>query len=292
MAEAVEPSGKEGFTCPVNSAEQGRKTCRHPAHGHSVTQHRSMVSGLMCVASFGSAYGSSNRHHRRRCGLLFSSRLYRRCNRVLVRFFEEVRLASLTDDFALPILAPTLVRSFAATSTYHVEYVGAGILATPPRFRKAAEQGEAGAQRELGFAHEFGQGVPLDFTQAAVWYRKAAEQGDANAQYQLGRLYYSGQGVLQDYAQAALWWRKAAERGTATAQCNLGMMYAEGQGVPQDYTEAYFWLHMVAVSDYVPLREFAAKPLDEAALHLTPAELARVLERVLEWFKTHEAKPE
>src|ERR1017187_3583394 len=94
-----------------------------------------MVSGLMCVASFGSAYGSSNRHHCRRCSLLFSSRLYRRCNRVLVRFFEEVRLASLTDNFDLLILVPTLVRSFAATTTHHVELFGAEI------FSKAARAG-------------------------------------------------------------------------------------------------------------------------------------------------------
>ena len=40
-----------------------------------------------------------------------------------------------------------------------------------------------------------GHGVPQDYAQAAVWYRKAAEQGDAGAQFNLGTMCYSGRGV-------------------------------------------------------------------------------------------------
>ena len=36
----------------------------------------------------------------------------------------------------------------------------------------------------------------------AAWYRKAAEQGDAVAQYNLGVLYHEGHGVAQDDTQA------------------------------------------------------------------------------------------
>ena len=75
-----------------------------------------------------------------------------------------------------------------------------------------------------------GRGVPQDYTQAALWYRKAAEQGNAEAQYDLGALYVKGQGVPQDYAQAALWYRKAAEQGDAEAQWRLGGLYYEGPG--------------------------------------------------------------
>ncbi len=62
-----------------------------------------------------------------------------------------------------------------------------------------------------------GQGVARDNAEAAKWYRKAAEQGDAGAQFNLGVMYGGGQGVPQDYAEAVKWFRKAADQGTANA---------------------------------------------------------------------------
>ena len=78
-----------------------------------------------------------------------------------------------------------------------------------------------------------GQGVRQDDAQAAQWYRKAAEQGYAQAQSNLGVMYANGQGVRQDYVQAVQWFGKAAEQGIAEAQSNLGVMYVKGQGVRQ-----------------------------------------------------------
>jgi len=52
---------------------------------------------------------------------------------------------------------------------------------------------------------------------AAAWFRKAAEQGDAGAQFNLGNMYDQGKGVAQDYAQAVEWYRKAAKQGYADA---------------------------------------------------------------------------
>jgi TPR repeat protein len=95
--------------------------------------------------------------------------------------------------------------------------------------------------------------VPQDYTQAAAWHRKAAEQGLASAQSNLGWQYQKGQGVTQDYAQAALWYRKAAEQGYALAQWNLGTLYKDGQGVPQNYAEAYFWYDLAAAGTEVSL---------------------------------------
>ena len=46
-----------------------------------------------------------------------------------------------------------------------------------------------------------------------MWFRKAAEQGLARAQYNLGVGYYQGAGVPQDYVAAARWFRMAAEAG-------------------------------------------------------------------------------
>jgi len=58
-----------------------------------------------------------------------------------------------------------------------------------------------------------GQGVAQDEVQAAQWYRKAAEQGNAMAQYQLGMMYALGQGVKKDDEESQQWLRKAADQG-------------------------------------------------------------------------------
>ena len=49
-------------------------------------------------------------------------------------------------------------------------------------YRKAAEQGYAQAQNNLGNCYAYGDGVQKDLTQAEFWYRKAADQGHAQAQ--------------------------------------------------------------------------------------------------------------
>ena len=94
--------------------------------------------------------------------------------------------------------------------------------------------------------YEEGEGVPKDAAKAAVWYRKAAEQGLAASQLQLGRLYYLGEGVPKDAAKAAAWLRKAAEQGLAEAQLALAFMYAEGRGVPKHDGEAEEWFRQAA----------------------------------------------
>ena len=73
------------------------------------------------------------------------------------------------------------------------------------------------------------------------WYLKAAEQGHAEAQYDLGYCYYYGNGVKQSYKEAAKWLRKAAEQGHAEAQYNLGYCYYNGYGVERSYEEAAEW---------------------------------------------------
>ena len=91
-----------------------------------------------------------------------------------------------------------------------------------------------------------GHGVPQDFDEARKWYLKAAEQGDANAQSNLGVMYLRGQGVPQDYVEAARYFRMAAEQGHALAQNELGLRYDRGQGVPMDHAEAAKWYRKAA----------------------------------------------
>lgn len=82
-----------------------------------------------------------------------------------------------------------------------------------------AEQGDADAQFALGERYFYGnRDVSQDDEQAVYWYRKAAEQGDAYAQCDLGLCYADGVGVLQDKQEAVYWYRRAAEQEDTDAQ--------------------------------------------------------------------------
>jgi TPR repeat protein len=56
-----------------------------------------------------------------------------------------------------------------------------------------------------------------DFKAAAAWYAKAAAQGHAGAQFNLGILYEGGAGVAQDFKTSAAWYAKAAAQGDSEA---------------------------------------------------------------------------
>jgi TPR repeat protein len=52
-----------------------------------------------------------------------------------------------------------------------------------------------------------------NYAEAALWFRKAAEQGNAVAQKNLGDLYGIGRGVPQDYITALMWYNLAEAAG-------------------------------------------------------------------------------
>jgi TPR repeat protein len=104
---------------------------------------------------------------------------------------------------------------------------------------KAANQGYAPAEYELGRIYLYGRGIPIDYAQALLWERKAAEQGDSRAQRDMAFMYERGFGVAADPAQAAEWNRKAAMQGHPEAQAQLARALDEGAGVPKDPAEAH-----------------------------------------------------
>ena len=63
-----------------------------------------------------------------------------------------------------------------------------------------------------------GEGVPEDDAEAVKWFRKAAEQGDADAQVNLGLMYANGRGVPEDYVRAFAWFNLAAAQGFEPAK--------------------------------------------------------------------------
>ena len=138
-------------------------------------------------------------------------------------------------------------------------------------YRLSAEQGNASAQLNLGFAYDYGEGVDQDYKEAVRWYRLSAEQGKAFAQAALGFAYRNGHGVTQDYTEAVKWYRPAADQGNASAQYNLGLAYSNGQGVLQDNVYAYMWSTIGASNG----SEIAAKNSDITAAKMTPSQLEK-----------------
>lgn len=84
----------------------------------------------------------------------------------------------------------------------------------PSVLEKAAEYGYSEAQFALGSISCRAR----DYAEAVRWYRKAADQGHADAQSELGIAYHEGHGVAQDYVQAHMWTDLAAAASTGDEQ--------------------------------------------------------------------------
>lgn len=107
-----------------------------------------------------------------------------------------------------------------------------------------AEHGDVAAQLYLAAQYRDGNnGFELNKDKAFEWFQRAAEQGDAQAQYEVGMCYELGTGVKQNYNEAAEWYHKAAEQGNTYAQMQLGGLYNNGLGVKEDKTESLRWYH-------------------------------------------------
>jgi TPR repeat protein len=180
----------------------------------------------------------------------------------------------------LGLLAVLLVAFGLATNAEEITASPADVVA---ELQKAADQGHALSQTNLGNCYRSGHGVPQDYKQAVFWFQKAADQGDAFAQTNLGNCYRSGHGVPQDHKQAVVWFQKAADQGDANGQAHLGICYANGEGVPQHFVFAYQWFNLAAVT----VSEWANER-DKIANLMTPEQIAEGQRRSSEF----KAKPE
>ena len=153
--------------------------------------------------------------------------------------------------------------------------------------RALAEQGNAVAQNNLGYAYDNGFGVPEDDAEAVRWYRLAADQEYAIAQFNLGAMYDNGTGVAEDYVEAVRLFRLAADQGNANAQSGLGIMYANGNGVPEDLVLAYMWLNLAASRYSSEDRNRAVNDRDRAYEILTPDQRAEAQRLAREWDEAH-----
>ena len=185
----------------------------------------------------------------------------------------------------LSILLLLLTTGFAAAGPFQDFLAATGMdnyAEVLEQWHKAAEQGDANAQYNLGRAYQLGFGVPQDYTEAAKWTKEAAEQGKVAAQLLLGYAYSDGEGVPQDNNKAAKWFRLAAEQGLVAAQFNIGLAYYQGEGVPQDYVLAHMWFNLAAAREG-SLGRNAAKNRDMIAKQMTREQIAEAQRMAREW---------
>jgi hypothetical protein len=153
-------------------------------------------------------------------------------------------------------------------------------------FRKAAQQGDVSAQYTLSWTLHKDDCNGCE-EEAFSWRLKAAEKGVSGAQSDLGYNYEIGDGVKQDYARAVYWYRKAANgpdvstfmslkgEGKHFAQYRLGDAYEKGHGVPRDYARAYAWFSIAAAASKPgELQAGVLKHCDDVAAKMTWLELA------------------
>jgi TPR repeat protein len=122
--------------------------------------------------------------------------------------------------------------------------------------RKAADQGYAPAQADLGYCYRedpTASGYRNEteaYAEAFRLVQLAAEQGNIIAIGDMGYSYMSGIGVRRDYGEALKWLRRAVEHDQRYAESHLGEMYKNGWGVPQDDVKAVKWFRRSADQGY------------------------------------------
>ena len=98
--------------------------------------------------------------------------------------------------------------------------------------------------------YEEGCGGEKALAEAVKWYQKAAGNGCAEAQFEIGWCYQEGRGVEENPEKAVSWYRIAAEQGCPEAQYWLGWCYLYGKGVEGDMEEAVKWFRAAAEQGY------------------------------------------
>ncbi|EIJ34419.1 SEL1-like repeat protein [Thiothrix nivea] len=136
-----------------------------------------------------------------------------------------------------------------------------------------ARTGDATGQYSMGMILRQGyldDGYVADNEQTLAWFDKAAAQGHAKAQYNMGMFQYGASYLQRDIGVARQWFGKAAvggsaaaqdmlnwfaaaeqiqqdaQAGKAAAQSQLGFMYLQGRYVEQDHAQALAWFHKAA----------------------------------------------
>src|SRR5260221_14686965 len=139
-----------------------------------------------------------------------------------------------------PERSPVAIRAVRTALAAHAQQDYAGAFR---QLATVAATGDCEAQYQLGLLYARGQGVVPSIGDAVVWFRRAAEQGYAPAQYQLGTVCLHG-GAAQGGADR--WYASAAEIDKDTADRNFEVLFPNRIRVSPDQHEACHWCQAAA----------------------------------------------
>jgi len=103
----------------------------------------------------------------------------------------------------------------------------------------ACDAGDGFACAHMGFMHERGRGMVVNFAEARRLAMRACDLKEGLGCNNLGWLYHDGLGVPVDRPREAALYRQACELGSPIGCRNLGSMMAKGTAVPSDRPRAF-----------------------------------------------------
>jgi TPR repeat protein len=155
------------------------------------------------------------------------------------------RLQSLRDRCLAVIGHPAALAAAAERLTVRGAHAEAA-----PLLARAARAGIPAAQRRLGRAYLFGEGLPSSPAEALRWLSRAAVKGDTEARTLLATLALQGLsdertpgvfdtaitmgGAAPDYVRAAFWAHQAGQGGSAEAMAILAHVKSAGPAALRD----------------------------------------------------------
>lgn len=160
-------------------------------------------------------------------------------------------------------------------------------------YTKAANQGDAIAQYELGSHYEFTK----EYKKAIEWLTKASEQGHIEAQYALGKIYNRMQWsssvgneikAFHNDIKAVEWLKKAAQNGHIDAQYNLAFCYHSMEEF-QDCNEALKWYTRAAEQGHLKSQVGLAQEYNLGMNHsrsaVYPLNIPQDYKKAFKWYK-------
>ncbi len=112
------------------------------------------------------------------------------------------------------------------------------VAAALPTVRRAAEDGYAKAQFNMGALYYDGRGVVQSYSEARKWMTLSAENGFSRAQTFIGKMYLNGEGGAASVETAKRFFERAAAGGDGSAYFQLARLYEDGNSVPKNMATA------------------------------------------------------
>ena len=141
--------------------------------------------------------------------------------------------------------------------------------------RYAAVMEDPSAQHMMGHLLATGKWGQTNIKESREWFLKAAQNGFAGSQNNIGWYYYKGKGVQKSIPLAVHWITRAADGGEPFAYGSLCEMYGAGDVFPYNKQETYKWCKLAALEmPFGKSRDLAVKLLNRTIAKMTEDELA------------------